>query len=172
MALLPATETKITVLLDVLDADIRHVETVLLRLDALRALLIKRDEGGLECLLEDIQRQSEAHRANEQKRQALRGELAAELECREGELTLSVLKGKLSGANRSALAERQTRLRTLVEQLKREHTLTTLLIADCARFNRSLLRAFFGLTGRGHMTYSPSGTAQPQNGAALMNLQF
>jgi hypothetical protein len=172
MALSPATETKITALLDVLDADIRHVETVLLRLDALRALLIQRDEGGLECLLEDIQRQSEAHLANEQKRQALRRELAAQLGCRGEELTLSALKGKLSGPNRSALAERQTRLKTLVEQLKREHTLTALLIADCARFNRSLMRAFFGLTGRGNMTYSPNGAAQPQSGTALMNLQF
>lgn len=172
MALSPATETKITALLDVLDADIRHVEMVLSRLDALRGLLIKRDDGGLECLLEDIQRQSEARLANEQKRQTLRGELAAELGCRGEELTLSVLRGKLAGPSRSALAERQTRLKTLVEQLKREHTLTTLLIADCARFNRSLMRAFLGLTGRGSMMYGPSGAAQPQGGAALMNLQY
>jgi hypothetical protein len=172
MALPPAMETKVTALLEVLDADIRHVETVLTRLDALRALLIKRDDGGLESLLADIQRQGEARLANEQKRQALRGELAAQLGCRAKELTLSVLRGKLSGPNRTALAERQMRLKTLVEQLKREHTLTTLLIADCARFNRSLMRACFGLTGRGNLTYSPSGAAQPQSGAALMNLQF
>ncbi len=172
MALPPAMETKVTALLEVLDADIRHVETVLSRLDALRALLIKRDDGGLESLLEDIQRQGEARLANEQKRQALRGELAAQLGCRGDEVTLSTLKGELSGPNRTALAERQTRLKTLVEQLKREHTLTTLLIADCARFNRSLMRAFFGLTGRGNVTYSPSGAAQPQSGTVLMNLQF
>jgi hypothetical protein len=172
MTLSSATETKIAALLEVLDADIRHVETALVRLDALRALLIKRDDGGLECLLEDIQRQGEARLANEQKRQALRGELAAQLGCRGEDLTLSRLRGKLSGPSRAAVAERQTRLKTLVEQLKREYTLTTLLIADCARFNRSLMRAFFGLTGRGNVTYSSSGTTQPPSGTALMNLQF
>jgi hypothetical protein len=172
MARSPATETKVTALLEVLDTDIRHVETVLSRLDALRALLIRRDDEGLKCLLEDLQWQSEARLANERKRQALRGELAAQLGCRAEELTLSALKGKLPGPSRSAVAERQMRLKMLVEQLKREHTLTTLLLADCARFNRSLLRALFGLAGRGNVTYSSSGAAQPQGGAALMNLQL
>jgi hypothetical protein len=172
MAISPATERKVTALLEVLDADIRHVETVLSRLDALRALLIKRDDGGLECLLEDIRRQGEARLAHERQRQALRGELAAELGCRGEELTLSALQARLTGPSRTALAARQARLKTLVQQLQREHTLTMVLIADCARFNRSLLRAFFGLVGRGNTTYRASGVAQPPSGAALMNLQL
>jgi hypothetical protein len=168
----PVMQTKITALLEVLDEDIRHVETALTRLDALRTLLIQRDERGLESLLEDIRRQGETHTVNERKRQTLRRELAAQLECQEGELTLSTLQGQLSGPSRSAVVARQTRLKTLAGQLRREYTLTTLLLADCARFNRSLMQAFFGQAGRGNVTYRPGGVAPPQSGAALMDLRF
>jgi hypothetical protein len=169
---LPVMEAKVRLLLDVLDEDIRHVEGVLLRLDALRTLLVKRDDAGLERLLEEIHRQGEAYSDNEQKRQSLRRELAAQLGCRESDLTLSKLRGQLSGQSRTAIEERQARLKVLVEQLKREHKLTMLLIADCARFNRSLMRALFGAEGKGSMTYGPSGAAKHQTGTTLMSLQF
>jgi hypothetical protein len=167
-----ATERRIDVLLHVLDEDIRHVEAVLTRLDTLRTLLLKRDDKGLENLLEEIRQQADTYAAHEQKRQVLRGELAAELGCRPNDLTLSKLKGQLSGPHRTALAERQTRLRALIAQLQREHMLTTLLIADCARFNRALRRALFGLLGHENVTYRPTGAAQPQGGASLMSLQL
>lgn len=169
---LPTMEARVRMLLTVLDEDIRHVETVLLRLDALRALLVKRDDMGLEQLLEEIRRQGETYADNEQKRQALRRELAAQLGCRESDLTLSKLRGRLSGQNRAAIEERQARLKSLVEQLKREYKLTTLLVADCARFNRSLMRALFGGDGKGSMTYGPSGAAKHQTGTTLMSLKL
>jgi hypothetical protein len=71
-----------------------------------------------------------------------------------------------------ALAERQTRLKVLIAQLKREHALTSLLIADCAKFNRSLLRVFFGPAGKAGTTYNAAGAAQHPTGAALVNMQF
>jgi flagellar biosynthesis/type III secretory pathway chaperone len=169
---LPTMEAKVRMLLDVLDEDIRHVETVLVRLDALRALLVKRDDGGLEKLLEEIHRQAETYADNEQKRQGLRRDLAVQLGCRESDLTLSRLREQISGHNRTAIEERQARLKSLVEQLKREHKLTTLLIADCTRFNRSLMRALFGAGDKGSMTYGPSGAAKHQAGTTLMSLQL
>lgn len=169
----PSTmETKMGALVTVLDEDIRHVERVLSQLDALRALLIKRDDAGLEGLLEEVRQQAERYAANEQRRQSLRQELAVQVGCAERDLTLSKLVGELRGPSRVALAARQARLRNLVAQLKREHTLTTFLLGDCARFNRSLLRAFFGLSGRGQLTYHPAGAAKPQVDAALMSLQL
>jgi len=166
------TETKIEMLLHLLDEDIRHVEVVLTRLDTLRTLLLKRDDKRLESLLEEIRQQADTYAAHEQQRQMLRGGLAAELGCRPNDLTLSKLKGQLSGPHRMALAERQTRLRALIAQLQREHMLTTLLIADCARFNRALRRALFGVLGHGNVTYRPTGATQPQGGASLMSLQL
>jgi hypothetical protein len=163
---------RVVALLGVLDEDIRHVETTLLRLDTLRGLLIKRDDGALEKLLEEIHRQSETYAATERRRLELRRELAADLGCPERDLTVSELLTRLTGPDRAALAERQMRLKILIAQLKREHALTSLLISDCAKFNRSLLRVFFGPAGKTGTTYSPTGAAQHPTGVALLNMQL
>lgn len=168
----PGTQARVTAMLGVLDEDIRHVEATLLRLDTLRGLLIKRDDGALERLLEEIHRQGETYAATECRRQELRRGLAADLGCRASDVTLSGLLTRLKGQDRTALAERQTRLKVLVAQLNREHTLTRLLIADCAKFNRSLLRVFFGPAGKTGTTYSPTGAPKHPTGTALLNMQF
>jgi hypothetical protein len=173
-------ESKIAALLEVLDEDVRHLENALSRLDLLRSLLIRRESAALEQLLDDIRQQAEAHRAIEQKRQQLRQDLALDLDCTEGELTLSRLRKELTGPACSdtqrrcgaAVAERQARLRSLAAQVRREHTLTALLLRDCARLNRSLLRVFLESGGRGCATYSPTGTARHDAHAALMSIQF
>jgi hypothetical protein len=176
----PALETGITSLLPVLDEDIRHLEGTLSRMDTLRSLLIKREEAALEKLLDEIRRQADTYKANEQKRQQLRRDLAADLGCAEGDLTLSKLQRELIGPSRpgaeqrwgAALADRQARLRSLAIQLKREYTLTVLLVRDCLRFNRSLMQAFFGSGGKGGATYSPTGTAKHDIGTMLMSMQL
>jgi flagellar biosynthesis/type III secretory pathway chaperone len=174
-----ATGTRMAALLDVLDEDIRHLEYTLARLDTLRALLIKKEDAALQRLLEEVRRRAEIYQANEQKRQQLRRDLAADLECPPGEVTLSRLAAELSGSTRleggrhygAAVAERQTRLRSLAARLKREYTLTVVLVRDCVRFNHSLLDIFLGSSGRG-TTYSPTGAARSAPGAALMNMKL
>lgn len=168
----PDIHTQVTALLDVLDEDIRHVETTLVRLDTLRGLLIKRDDGALERLLEETRRQGEAHVATEHRREELRQDLAHVLGWTERELTVSNLLTQVTGDLGTALAQRQTRLKVLIAQLKREHTLTALLISDCRRFNRSLLQVFLGPAGKTGTTYSPSGAAKHPTGTALLNMQF
>jgi DNA repair exonuclease SbcCD ATPase subunit len=175
----PALETRMTLLLEVLDEDIRHLERTLSRLDTLRSLLIKREDAALQQLLEEVRRQAEAYQANEQKRQQLRRELAAALGCAQGDLTLTRLQRALADTShpeppcwQDALADRQARLRSLAAQLKREYTLTVLLVRDCLRFNRSLMQIFFGIGGRGQATYSPTGAPRPESGAALMSMKL
>lgn len=165
-------DVKVQALLDVLDEDIRDIEATLLRLDALRTMLVKRDDAGLERLLEDIRRQSESHAVNERKRQDLRAELAVAAGCGPGDLTLSKLRAHLPEPSRTAVAQRQNRLRSLVAQLKREHLLTTVLLSDCTRFNRSLMQTFFGLSGTGNVTYSPSGAARHRSDTTLVSLKY
>ncbi len=167
-----AVQTRVTVLLDVLDEDIRHVETTLVKLDTLRGLLIKRDDGALERLLEDIHKRGEEYAATERRRQDLRRDLATDLGWKEGDVTMTNLLTQVAGHLRSALAERQTRLKVLIARLKREHALTALLISDCGRFNRSLLQVFLGPFGKAGATYSPTGAAQRPAGMALLNMQF
>lgn len=164
--------TRVAELLDVLDRDIQHVEATLLWLDALRTLLIKRDDRALETLLADIHRQGETYAGIEQRREQLRRELAADLGWPRSDVTLSGLLTRLTEPARTRLAERQTRLRVLISQLKREHTLTSVLIADCASFNRSLLRAFFGPAGQAGTTYSSAGAPRHPAGMSLLNMQF
>ncbi len=176
----PMVESKVTALLEVLDADVRHLESALARLDLLRSLLIRRENAALEQLLSEIHQQAEVYRVIEQKRQQLRKDLALDLGCTEGELTLSRLRKELtvptcSEAQRrcaAAVADRQARLRSLAAQVRREHSLTALLLREAARFNQSLLRVFLGSAGRGCATYSPTGAAHRDAGAALMSIQF
>lgn len=171
MALCTAA-TKVDELLAVLDEDIRHLEAHLSHLEELRGLLIKRDDAALGRLLIDIRQQGDAHAVNERRRHEIRTELAGLLGCNDAQVTLSTLQASLADPRRQAVIDRQAKLKSLVQRMKREHTLTSLLVSDCARFNRSLMGAFFGLGHSGGMTYGPSGAARAQTDASLVSLQF
>lgn len=165
-------ETKVDALLAVLDEEIRQTETTLSQLDLLRSLLIKRDDEALEQLLHALRQDMESRAAGIERRESLRAELAAELGCDSNTMTLSALKNVLSGARREAVAQRQARLKTLVAQLKREYALTTALLADCTRFNRSLMEVFFGPDVRVRPTYNARGAVKPASTTSLMNLHY
>lgn len=165
-------ETKVERLLDVLDGDIRHLETTLAHLDALRGLLIKRDDAALDRLLTEIRARTEAYAGNEEARQTLRADLALALGCGAGRLTLSKLQSMLPEPQRASVAARQERLRSLIAELKREHMLTVALVSDCVRFNRTLMRTFFGACSQTGILYSPSGQTRPPTNTTLMSLQL
>jgi hypothetical protein len=168
----PDIQAQVAALLDVLNEDIRHVEAALVRLDTLRKLLIKRDEGALAKLLEEIRGQGETYVATERKRQELRQDLASGLGWKEKEVTLTNLLSHVTGDLGTTLAQQQAKLKDLIVRLKREHTLTAMLILDCRRFNRSLLQVFLGPAGKTGTTYSPTGAAKHPTGMALLNMQF
>jgi thiamine pyrophosphate-dependent acetolactate synthase large subunit-like protein len=165
-------EMKVERLLAVLDEDVRHLETTLAQLDALRGLLVKRDDAALDQLLGEIRGRTEVYAANEQMRQALRADLALALGCDLSRLTLSKLQSMLPDRHRAALAARQKKLASLIAELKREYALTAVLVSDCARFNRTLVRTLFGAASQVCVTYSPSGQARQPTNATLMSLQL
>ncbi len=165
-------EAKVDALVTALDEDIRNTEATLSRLDELRSLIIKRDDAALEQLLHGLRHEAESRGAGIERREAVRKDLADELGCDIGKVTLSALKRVLSGPRRQAVVDRQTRLKSLIAQLKREYALTTALVADCARFNRSLMRIFFGQDIKGKTTYNARGTVSQQTDANLVNLHF
>lgn len=161
-------------LLSVLDEDIRLVETSLSHLDGLRGLVIKRDESSLRALIATIERDRKFYVANELKRQEIRQVLAAMLGCSPEEMTLSKLEERTvcdtgqSGAllalpaNRQiAVSERKTKLKALVDKLRREHSSTTMLLSECARFNKLLLLGIFGSSDE-HIgvTYTAAGNTR------------
>jgi len=170
--MLSTVQEKVAALLDVLDEDIRHIEVALSRLDTLRTLLIKRDDASLEKLLDEIRKETETYATNEQQRQMLRKAIATHLGRNGTDLTLSEIQTLVEGSSRKALQDRQVRLKSLTAQLRREYTVTAVLLSDCARFNRSLMQAFFGPGSQGGITYSPSGTTRQQSHTTLMSMQF
>jgi hypothetical protein len=156
----------------VLDEDIGYVEATLSRLDGLRGLMIKRDAVGLEPLLSKIAEEAEAPAAKCATRQQLTRDLAGALGAKAERVTLAELQSRLPEAWGTALVERRTRLRSLAADLKREYSLTSTLLSDCARFNRLLMRAYFGAKGQSGVTYNPNGATRQHANRRLMSLQF
>ena len=163
-----AVKTKIDELVDVLDGDIRHLETALSYLDALRGLLIKRDDAALRELLGQVARHADDRGAGDRRRETLIAGLGSTLGCGADGLTLSALQAALPVENRGDLIDRQRRLKALLSELKREYRLTAILVSDCAKFNRALMRTFFKVDGVDTLTYSPSGTVRHRTNAGLM----
>jgi len=165
-------------LLGVLDEDARHIEETLLRLDELRGLVVKRDDANLANLLERIEAEAAGRSAHELKRQSVRRKLAPIYRGASAEeMTLSRLESEsvLPEGTRVQVAMRREKLRSLVEELRKEYAATVLLLADCARFNRLLLESIFELGKPVPMlgiVYGADGAARRQSGANLVNLRF
>jgi hypothetical protein len=165
-----AVETKVERLLAALDGDIRHLETTLAQLDALRGLLVKRDDAALDRLLTEIRGRTEAYAANEQSASAPRRSGPAF--GYDATATLSKLQPMLPEPQRAPVAARQKKLASLIVELKGEYMLTAVLVSDCARFNHTLVRTFFGAGSQAGVLYNPTGQARQQTNATLMSLQL
>jgi len=167
-----AIQNKVDELLAVLDKDIQHIEESLSRLNELRSLVIKRDDTALDKLLRSIRAETDGHVGNEQQRQNVRKDLANALDCPIEQMTLSALEAILPEERKAQIIDRKAKLKTLIEQLKKEHLSTALLLSECARFNRLLFRAIFDLGKTGTVMYSPSGQAKSPTDMTLVNLRF
>jgi len=173
----PATtsiEDKVDELLLVLDEDIRHIRQSLSRLNELRSLVIKRDDASLGKLLEFIRSESEGYRKHELHRRSIRKELAGALGCGLGQITLSKLETSTSlpQGKKDQVTEKKAKLKSLIKELKKEHLSTALLLSDCARFNRMLLKGVFNFGKTRTVYYGSNGATKQQNDMAFVNLQL
>ena len=163
---------KIDELLSVLHKDIEHIEATLSRLEQLRTLVVKHNEKDLNRLLEKIRAETKSYKGNELKRQVLRKQLADEKGCSLERMTLSSLEMILSGTKKAELSETKSKLQSLTNQLKREHLRTALLLSECARFNRLLLKSVFDFVSPGDISYNSKGSARRQMDTAFVNMRF
>ena len=163
---------KIDRLFVVLDEDIEHIKRTLSCLNELRSLVIKRDDTGLAKLLEGIQTESNSYAANESKRRSIRKELADFFGCDMKQMTLTRLESELGEEEKAELAERKSKLRTLISELKTEHLSTAMLLSECARLNGLLLRGVFNLGNTATVTYNSDGFAKRQRDTTFVNMQF
>ena len=159
-------------LLVVLDRDIRHLESTLTTLDQLRRFVVMQNNHALNQLLGNIQSQAKEFRENESNRQALRKELAVIFGCHGEQLTLSRIASRLAQEKKTEIVKRQNKLRTLTALMKKEHLTTQVLLSDCARFNRTLLKTIFETGQSKNITYKPTGNTERQTDTVFMNIQF
>jgi len=145
-------------LLSVLGDDIRHIEQTLERLDALRAAVVRRDEEGLKCLLDEVADEQGSYALVERRRDGIRKQMADVLGCGIEEMNLSKLCGRLRGERKDLVAQAQQELQGMCEKLRKEHTATNILLTECARLNNLLLRGILG-NGRETVTYNSRGDA-------------
>lgn len=168
-------EDKVDELVAILNKDVEHIQQSLSYLNELRSHIIKRDDAALSKLLETIQTGLDDYRIHELKRRKIREELAEALGCNFKQVTLSMLGTVLSEERKAQIAQIKTKLGSLVKELRREHLSTVLLLSECARFNRLLLRSIFDLEKTGVVTYDSNGAArQPRQvvDAAFLNLKL
>ena len=165
-------EGKVDELLTVLDKDIQHIQESLSKLNELRSLVIKRDDVALGKLLESIQTEMDRNLRHELKRQSIRKELASALGCGFEQMTLSTLEAGLPNEKKEQVTRRKAKLKSLIKELKKEHLSTALLLSECARFNRMLLKGVFNLGNTGTVYYGSNGATRQQNDMAFVNLQF
>ncbi len=135
---------------ELLDQEQQRIEQILRQLDDLRSAVIRRDENGLEELMKQIQAQQNMYSQLDQRRQQMRRRLAETVGCPESQLNLTRLIGSIPAEQGDPLRRRQDTLGRQVRRLKMEHHLTELLLADCTRLNRMLLRTMLGEVGNSY----------------------
>jgi hypothetical protein len=155
-----------------LDKDIQHIEEMLLHLDEIRTLVLKRKENALKELLEKVQTKYDEYKNNESQRHLIRKELADVLNCGVQQVRLSRLERTLPEKLRDRVIQKRIKLMSLTDKLKKEHLNTVLLLAECARFNRMFLNSIFDLGKTHAVTYSASGTTHRQAGRSFVNLEM
>ncbi len=154
---------------EVLDQEQRRIERTLTELNDLRSAVIRRDEAGLQELLIRIGAGQSDFIPLDHRRQQLRGRLADWIGCGPDRLNLTRLIRRLPPEQGEPLRQRQQQVYKQVRQLKMEHHLTGLLLADCARLNRTLLRAMLGGAGD---SYDAQGRSSWQVQDRLVSVQM
>lgn len=166
-------EKKVDKMLVCLDKDVKQIQQNLSYLNEMRSLIIKRDDVALGKLLQKAQEESEAYKENETNRQSIRQELADFLGCSIEEITLSKVEESLPEISRNKIIEIRENLRSLIGEFRREYASTVMLVSECDRFNKLLLRSIFDISKTGSFSYDSRGTTRRHDGeAALMNMKF
>ncbi|MHC5083165.1 MAG: flagellar export chaperone FlgN [Planctomycetota bacterium] len=154
-----------------LDEETSHVEATLLRLDMLRAAVVRRDEGALEELLSEVQLETQRKKQSELAQERLKLKLSGILACRPAEVNISRLCRHLEEPDREAMQSKQAKLQQLVRRLQNEHEATNRLLRECARFNRLLLSSIIGNKNQS-TTYNAKGQGQWSMQRGLMNMKM
>jgi flagellar biosynthesis/type III secretory pathway chaperone len=156
-------------LLGALDQETACLRASTDHLVALNRLILKRDVTGLNSLLEQIRIESAIRDSNEINRDELMMSLASVIGCQISAVTLSMLE-RLVPTQQPLLQQKRTQLRRLIDELRKQHYSTSMLLGEMIRINRSLLA---GITGRSDsMTYGRGGRTTWAGADNILNLRY
>lgn len=154
-----------------LDSEIDRINLTLERLDSLRAGLIKKDEQDMKRLLEAIREDQKNTVDIERRRDDISRRLSVAMGCRKQDVNLTKTCSFLQGEKKQIVQEKQRILRQLVGKLKIEHSATYMLLRDCRRFNRMLLKGLLGDVTE-NVTYNSRGSRSMQMQAGLVSISM
>ena len=154
-----------------LDNQITNIEQTLYRLDRLRAAVIRRDDGSLEELMEEVRDEGLRKKQTDLQMRQLQVKLSSVLGCPPGEVNMTRLCEQLTGQDRQIVQEKQATLQRLTHDLGNERQGTELLLRECARFTRSLLSSMVGVKNQTR-TYTAQGQEQWNVHCGLMNIKM
>ena len=159
-------------LLEVLADEVIHIKLILRRLNELRAGVVRRDEETLKGLFGEIEEDSANYAVVEAKRESLRQQLADSIGCDMSQMTLTKLCESIEDRDRrEAMRDKQSELKILIVDLRREHKQTQMLLIECSRLNKMLLRGIFG-NGKETVTYNSNGNKQWELEKGAINLKL
>mgnify|MGYP006280410803 CR=1 FL=1 len=130
-------------LADVLDEEIALLTRRHGQLRELAGAIAARDDEPMERLLAEMEQLQQVQAATDRRLRHARRALAACFACDASELRLSRLIDRLSGEDRGRIEWRRRRIMVLVEDVRREHIRTAMLLTECARVNRELMETLF-----------------------------
>ena len=162
-------------MLGCLDVDIEHIQKNLACLNEMRGLVIKRDDVALQNLLDQIQNGSDSFKEHETKRQMIRKILADSLDCDVSKINLTMLEKELPEAKSILVREKKEKLKSLIDEFKKEYTSTIILVSECSRFNKMLLKSIFNPGKTSSVYYKANGTVsehKENNNSWLVNCGF
>jgi len=159
--------------LEVIDSDITHLEMAKSAMDHLKASVIKRNEEQLKKILAIVQTALDAYANVEKQREVIRIELAKCMNCDLDQMTMDKLKEYISLDQAQEVTKKQEILRTLVQDIKKDHMLTVMLLQECTRLNNKMLAGILG--DRKELTYNSNGHGRWKNvtaSSSLVNLKY
>jgi len=158
-------------LISFLDDQIADIKQTLHRLDRLRAAVVRRDEGSLEQLMEEVQHETRRKKQTDLQMQQWQMKLSSVLECPPGEVNMTRLCEQLTAQDRRIVQEKQAILQKLTRELRNECQGTELLLRECARFTRLLLSSMVGAANQTR-TYTARGREQWNVHCGQMNIKM
>jgi hypothetical protein len=164
----PELKTLVGEYLAALEEQTQLQATAVGHLKGLSAAMASRNPQAMECLLKEADEAQQRLAQLEARRRTAGDRLAAVLRCRQEELTLKRLARDLPGPEGRAVEGCRRRLRSMIEEVRRNHLKAVAFLGECARLNRALLAGLFPDAGVAP-TYGASGRSPACSGGGLLD---